>query len=381
MLRRFIISLPAALIFLFSISSQPSAQDGGFYIGLQGTYNFPEVLSQTLNIGTTDVELSDGYVASAAFGYEFGDGLRVEAQFSYSPNDVAMLGSSVPISGGVDIMTLMANVAYDFGIQDWPVHPYIGAGVGVMRLEADNLSPFGATTIDDIDLSMAIQAFAGISIELMDQVALTLDYRHLRAPDLALTTAAGLEEFGDYATNQVMLGVRIRFFESGRRSRSSRRKPAEREAPPPTEEPKTLTPEKPVEPEPPVAAPPPEPAPPPMVAAVAVGDARVFTLYFKSNSSYMGRDGTRVVGKAAAAARDVGSVRIVLVGHTDSTGSAKYNKWLAKRRVNRVKSALARLGVARDTMETRSAGESSPLVDTGDGVDERRNRRVEIRIR
>lgn len=46
-----------------------------------------------------------------------------------------------------------------------------------------------------------------------------------------------------------------------------------------------------------------------------------------------------------------------------------------------VREDLIEIGVGPDTIRTYYKGESEPLIDTGDGVKEQRNRRVEINVR
>lgn len=120
----------------------------------------------------------------------------------------------------------------------------------------------------------------------------------------------------------------------------------------------------------PVAKPAPKPAPPP--------PPRSFIVFFDWNSSVVRADAQRVLATAAAYAKERGFNRINLVGHADRSGDAKYNQWLSERRANRVKDALAKLGLSAGGINTTGRGESDPLVSTNDGVREPRNRRVEI---
>jgi outer membrane protein OmpA-like peptidoglycan-associated protein len=87
------------------------------------------------------------------------------------------------------------------------------------------------------------------------------------------------------------------------------------------------------------------------------------------------------------AAGVTGSVRIEVVGHTDTSGEEKHNLELGRKRADSVKKALEmalapKQGGAAASVEwsVRSAGESEPLIPTGDNKQEPRNRRVEIRV-
>ena len=72
--------------------------------------------------------------------------------------------------------------------------------------------------------------------------------------------------------------------------------------------------------------------------------------------------------------------RVTATGHTDTTGTEAYNMALSLRRANAVKDALVKLGVPAAAITTVGRGEAGLLVQTGDGVREPQNRRVEITI-
>ena len=67
-------------------------------------------------------------------------------------------------------------------------------------------------------------------------------------------------------------------------------------------------------------------------------------------------------------------------GHTDSTGSERYNMDLSMRRALAVKRLLTQEGVAEYRLETVGFGESRPVATNGTALGRQRNRRVEIKI-
>ena len=73
-----------------------------------------------------------------------------------------------------------------------------------------------------------------------------------------------------------------------------------------------------------------------------------------------------------------GNPSIMVVGHTDRSGSAAYNLGLSQRRAASVSAALQGGGVPAGAIVTDALGESQPLVPTPDGVREPSNRRAEI---
>ena len=70
--------------------------------------------------------------------------------------------------------------------------------------------------------------------------------------------------------------------------------------------------------------------------------------------------------------------RVLLAGHSDRSGSSARNLSLSRQRAQRVRAYLAAHGVPVKAMIVVPFGESRPLVETPDGVQERSNRRVEI---
>jgi hypothetical protein len=88
---------------------------------------------------------------------------------------------------------------------------------------------------------------------------------------------------------------------------------------------------------------------------------------------------------AREALKGAGPIRIVITGHTDTSGKETYNQGLGLRRAENVKAALAaalrKAGAgptAVDAIDVLSVGERSLIVETPDDRREPRNRAVEI---
>ncbi|RBM54801.1 OmpA family protein [Vibrio paracholerae] len=73
-------------------------------------------------------------------------------------------------------------------------------------------------------------------------------------------------------------------------------------------------------------------------------------------------------------------IDIVLEGHTDNTGTEKFNDKLAERRANAVKAALVQSRVAQNVIYTRGFGENVPACTNSTKNGRDCNRRVEIRF-
>ncbi|HEX9328379.1 MAG TPA: OmpA family protein, partial [Reyranella sp.] len=122
------------------------------------------------------------------------------------------------------------------------------------------------------------------------------------------------------------------------------------------------------------AAPPPPPPPPPMVSPPS------FMVFFDWDRSNLSQQALATIKQAADAFKAKGNARITATGHTDTSGPEAYNMALSLRRANAVKDALVREGVPAQAISVIGRGEQGLLVQTGDGVREPQNRRVEIVI-
>ena len=74
------------------------------------------------------------------------------------------------------------------------------------------------------------------------------------------------------------------------------------------------------------------------------------------------------------------ATKILVVGHTDTSGSTKYNLRLSERRAKAVADALVGSGVNQGVLSVDWKGEADLAVQTGDGVKEPLNRRATINI-
>ncbi len=71
---------------------------------------------------------------------------------------------------------------------------------------------------------------------------------------------------------------------------------------------------------------------------------------------------------------------ILIVGHTDNTGSASYNQDLSVRRAEAVKSFIVSNGVSSGRLSTQGKGLTEPIADNSTESGRAQNRRVEIVI-
>lgn len=103
---------------------------------------------------------------------------------------------------------------------------------------------------------------------------------------------------------------------------------------------------------------------------------------------YFDTGGTELTAPSRETIREVLAVitarnphEITVSGHTDSVGSAEFNRTLSLRRARAIASLLMSRGVSGNIIDITYHGKENQLVPTPDGVAEMRNRRVEITIR
>jgi hypothetical protein len=103
-----------------------------------------------------------------------------------------------------------------------------------------------------------------------------------------------------------------------------------------------------------------------------------YLVTFGLNGTTLTQEDRRVLARAAEDYRRTGTARVTVTGYTDTSGSADYNLQLSQQRAQVVASELIREGIPATDIVTLGRGEENLLVPTADGVNEPRNRRVEI---
>jgi len=166
-----------------------------------------------------DIDFDKGLTFAAALGFDYADGIRTELEYRYAFNKV----ESVTTSGGffppattfpdedLRVHLLMTNFYFDF-TNDGPFTPFIGGGVG------------GAFVINeegDRDAALAVQARAGIAVELAPKLSLDAEFIYLRTNELSYgprdedyTPAGPFDPRYDddrYQSSSVMISVRRTF--------------------------------------------------------------------------------------------------------------------------------------------------------------------------
>lgn len=109
--------------------------------------------------------------------------------------------------------------------------------------------------------------------------------------------------------------------------------------------------------------------------------AERFVLQFEPGTTQLTAESQARLPEILAQARQRPGGELVVVGHTDRTGSPQANDALSLQRAQAVRDLLVVQGFAPELVEAVGRGEREPVVPTEPNVDEPRNRRAEIIVR
>lgn len=347
---------------LLTLATPAAAEVNGPYITGAG------IFQRTTDADTSgtingDLESEFGFGGLAAFGYQWKNGFRLEIEGAYR-TDSADKFNGARVSGHTAATSVMGNLLYEFD-NSWGVYPYLGGGLGAVHLDRQEINPAAGQSIDDTDLVAAAQGIAGIGFALTPNLTATAEYRYFHAfnPTFNLANGAGQADV-DYSAHVATLGLRYRFGAAPRRvvtRPAPRRVVAVQPAQPAVVQPVVVN----------------EPVRPVAQAKAAAALRRTYVVFFATDSSVLNADAGEIVREASNRAKQDQTKVVDLTGHTDTYGSAAYNRALSVRRAESAAQMMRSNGV-QARLRIFGKGESDLLVPTADEVREQRNRRVEI---
>jgi outer membrane protein OmpA-like peptidoglycan-associated protein len=106
-----------------------------------------------------------------------------------------------------------------------------------------------------------------------------------------------------------------------------------------------------------------------------------FLLYFVTGTDELTEDSKSEMQRVLDELRRRPAPDIQVIGHTDRVGNHEANDALSLQRAETLRTAMLALGIPAARIRAAGRGEREPLVPTADGVEEPRNRRVEINVR
>ena len=364
-MRKLAISLALAST---ALASPALARDNQWYVGVDGGAMVVEDLALDIGVvkDAATLDADKGYDFGGLVGYDFG-GFRLESEVSYRKADVSGFTSQTPqatsgtstallaggnyaATGGANALSFMVNGLLDFGDNDG-LQGFVGGGAGVARVDMQTVLAAPAF-LDDSDTGFAWQALAGVRTPLSKNWDAGLKYRFFNASNVNLVDRLGRASNTRFRSHSIMASVMYNF--------GGAPAPVEVAAPPP----------------PPVYVAPPAPPPPPPPAPVC--NSGPYIVFFDWDKSNLRPDAASVLDNAVAQYTNCGMAKVMLAGHADKSGTAKYNVGLSQRRNDTVRGYLASKGVTDGAISAEAFGETAPLVQTADGEREPQNRRVEV---
>ncbi len=324
----------AAALLVAAPAMAQQYQATGLYVGAGAGVNIRQNDEWRLKGADLDgkSEYDIGPAGNIYLGYDWGS-FRADAEVSLRTNDVKeakLEGETFAKNGHFRTIGIMANGYYDFDFGS-PFVPYVGAGVGVALLDSELKA--GGNKFNDFNTQFAYQGIAGVSYNFSPNLAANLEYRYFGNTEPTFSDQGVKLKYDSSNNHTILLGVRYTF------------------APAPA-----------------------------VVEEPVVVQGRSYLVFFDFDSSRLTPEARQIVASAAADALQGKTTRIDVTGHTDRSGSDRYNQALSVRRAEAVRRELVADGVADSLIVTRGVGESDPLVPTADGVREPQNRRVEIVI-
>jgi outer membrane protein OmpA-like peptidoglycan-associated protein len=101
-------------------------------------------------------------------------------------------------------------------------------------------------------------------------------------------------------------------------------------------------------------------------------------LLFDSSSAELNAKEKTSLDKIAQTLLMIGITDIIIEGHTDNTGSERYNRELSRKRAEMVAQYLAERGMLLEKMEIKGMGSDNPVASNNTAGGRRENRRTVI---
>lgn len=101
---------------------------------------------------------------------------------------------------------------------------------------------------------------------------------------------------------------------------------------------------------------------------------------FETNKAELKPGAEKALNRLAQFLQKNDSSKLLIEGHTDSTGAAEYNRKLSSKRAKAVGDSLKNSGISEDRIKSKGLGEEYPIATNKTVAGRQENRRVEIII-
>ena len=189
------------------------------YVGARGGLAFLQDTDFAANRVRVETDYDDpAYSISAVAGWaaKVNNNIqyRLEAEIGYQFADADSFSSpgatSTDASGDAETIFAFANAYVDVPIID-RLSGTVGGGLGVGRVDFDDLAFSGGTLLDDDDTAFGYHLDAGLTYDVTDQIAVEALYRYTSFVDVEVTAVDGTTTEDNLDSHSVLIGARYGF--------------------------------------------------------------------------------------------------------------------------------------------------------------------------
>lgn len=210
----------------FAQNAAQNASQNGFYLRAGAGVSFVNALEQDFTYNPTvpfvgvvlpagqTVDVDSGFVAAAAIGFDYADGIRTELEYRYATSSIAnatglVVGPAI-VNDDLNAHFILSNFYYDFQNSS-ALTPFIGLGVGGAFVENE---------FAQRDAALAYQGRVGASVALNGGYSIDAEYIYLRTNDLVYgpsdddftpMSAVLRIDGAPYVSSSVMVSLRKQF--------------------------------------------------------------------------------------------------------------------------------------------------------------------------
>lgn len=211
---KYILSAAIAMAMVPAVNAEPV--QGFYFSGQAGASlnNDSKFDTGSGGVGVVKSEYNTGFTTDGAIGYTFGQ-FRTEAELGYRSSVIdnhKVGGVALPNpEGKLNTLSGMLN-----GYVDIPTStaftPYLGVGLGIADVKADNYRAAGLNVLDDSQTVFAYQGMAGVSYAATKNIDLFTEYKYFGTSRASVRTTLGSNDTSiNDSSNNFSAGLRYHF--------------------------------------------------------------------------------------------------------------------------------------------------------------------------
>ena len=349
-----------------------NATNNRVYIGGYGALNIIADGKLKNTSSVFNVQYDKGYSFGAILGVQFSRHFALEAEYSYTKNNVQAVESKKYDGDNISSHMVFANALLKVPIKhgDRVITSYLGAGIGMantVKIKEITL-PDTYVINDTLSNKLTYQFIMGAEMPIVNRLNAFVRYAVVKPFDNFQVGPNWLQNSNyqlDYSAHKVMVGLSWDL--SGNNFEQAPQKLITEPVLPKVTKPKDLQTKKTCKRE-----------------LIKNNIDKTKMVFFALNQYSLDSEDKLILDKTfnditkTDQQRGKNLSKIKISGHTDSTGSHSYNMKLSGQRAETVSQYLINKGIKRDRITTFAKGDSELLKLVKDRDDVRENRRVEI---